>query len=340
MKPQKKRSLLRSLLRAALWLLIPVSWLWSLGALWFFPDAPLPLRVATIFLWISVTLAVFIFLPAWPLRLTCLLSGTLLIWLILVWAATPRDDRRWVPDQERVVEVDFAKDDATVLIKNIRDWHYHSDTNPVRWLDQNYDLSQIVSADYIIEPFANWRGLAHVFISFGFADGDHVAISVEARRQQGQPYTPLRGIYRNYEVIYVIARERDVIGLRTNIRNHPVYVYPLKATPVALRSLFRTLLEKAAALKSKPAFYDTLTNTCTGNIVVHANDLLNRKISLLDWRMIFPGYSDELGIQMDLFDTPLNLDQAREKFRINERSAWHEDAKIWSAQIRETTSSS
>ena len=302
-----------------------------MGAIWFFPGTTAALRIGGLILWIGLTLGVFICYPPWLPRLVVIFGGILFIWLLLT-RAKPQSDRDWVSDQERIVALNFLDSD-NVRISNIRDWHHEKD-GAIHWIEETYDLTTVQSADYIIEPFANWRGLAHVFISFGFANGNHLAISVEARRKKGLRYEPLRGLYRNYEVIYVVGLERDLIGLRSNVREHPVYVYPLKTNQEGARSLLTTLLKNAAALESTPAFYDTLTNTCTSNIVIHSNKLLERRISLIDWRMIFPGYSDEVGIETGVFDTDLNISEARERFQINDRSAWHDDAREWSAQIR------
>jgi hypothetical protein len=189
--------------------------------------------------------------------------------------------------------------------------------------------------DYIVEPFSDWRGLAHTFLSFGFADGRHVAISVEARRERGEEYAPLKGLFRHYEIIYVIGEERDLIGLRANIRQHPVHVYPIAAAPKLIRPLFVSMLERANDLAVAPDFYHSLNNTCTVAVLRHVNEVRPDKISG-GWRILFPGYSDAIAHAIGFTDFTGTLEEARTRFLINDRSAFNPalDDAGWSRQIR------
>jgi hypothetical protein len=320
------------LARILFWLCLPVSWLWSLGALLHFPELSKPARVSLTVSWGILSLFALIFVPVWSSKIFFLLAGVFLIWFLLQ-SLTPQIDRDWAPEQEETAIAIF-NDDDTVTIQNIRDWHYHTENSEIHWIEKNYDLTQITSADYIVVPFASWRGLAHVFVTFGFSNGEHLAISVEARRKQGVEYAPLSGIYRNFETIYVIGLERDLLGLRSNFQENPVHVYPLKAEPEPLRKIFISLVKEATALAAQPVFYHTLTNTCTSNLFLHSNAVMNAHISMFDWRLIFPGYSDQAALEKGLIDTTLNIDQARKNFLINDRSQWHDDEVEWSKQIR------
>src|SRR3984957_297726 len=114
-----------------------------------------------------------------------------------------------------------------------------------------------------------WTGpsIAHVFLSFGFADGRHLAVSVETRRRNGQGFSAIAGFFRRYQLIFVVADERDLIGVRTDIRRERVYLYPLRITPEETRRLFGGYMDRATALAERPEFYNTVTNNCTSNIV-------------------------------------------------------------------------
>ena len=63
--------------------------------------------------------------------------------------------------------------------------------------------------------------IAHIFLSFGFGTDDHLAVSIERRDEIGEGYSTIKGLFRQFELFYVVADERDVIRLRTNYRRAP-----------------------------------------------------------------------------------------------------------------------
>src|SRR5687768_5857427 len=182
----------------------------------------------------------------------------------------PSNQREWSQGQELLPHVVFAGDSVT--INNLRHFEYDivGEVAQPRYRSQSYDLEQIESVWFVLAPFEpDNRGPAHTFLSFGFADSQYVAISVEARREVDEEYSILKGMLRQYEIMYVIGDERDLIGLRTNIRGDEVYVYPIKTTQDKIRRLFVQMLERANRLAEKPEFYNTVLNNCTTNILDH-----------------------------------------------------------------------
>jgi len=135
----------------------------------------------------------------------------------------------------------------------------------------------------------------------------------------------------------VAGDERDLIGLRANVRGHPVWVYPVRAEPAQAQALFVSMMGRAAALGERPEFYHTLTNTCTTNIVRHLEALSGRDLGW-DLRILLPGYADGLAWELGLIGGASSLEEARARFRINARSAFGADSPGWSRQIRETRS--
>jgi hypothetical protein len=221
-----------------------------------------------------------------------------------------------------------------VTIADLRYTKYRSvDDYQVEWCRRQYDLSQLQTVEFVVEPFASLRGLAHTFLTFGFADGRHVAISVEIRKEQGESYSPLRGLFRNYELMYVVGDERDLIGLRSSKRGHSIYLYPIKATPAQVRTLFVAMLERANRLAEQPEFYNTLVNTCTTNIVWHFEDLTGEDLPV-DVRVLLPGYSDSLASDLGLIDCDGTLEQVRRKVKITDVPSPGDDERSWSRQIR------
>ena len=142
------------------------------------------------------------------------------------------------------------------------------------------------------------------------------------------------GVYNRYEVIYAVGDERDVVRKRV-LQNHPVYVYPMITDPPSARALLESMLGKATELAETPEFYHTVTNTCTSNVLEHATRLENRP-RRYDFRLVFPGFADGLGVEIGLIDAPEGLAALREASLINERAkvAPLEDGVAWSRAVR------
>lgn len=252
--------------------------------------------------------------------------------LLFVLLVRPSNERDWTPDQQRLATAEFSGD--TVRVRNVRNAHYRSTTDfDVHWEDRSYDLRRLESVWFVVEPFADWRGPAHTFLSFGFGDGEYIAISAEIRKEQGESFSPPRGLLRQYELAYIVGDERDLIGLRANHRQDDVHLYPMRATPEAARALFVAMLERANALARQPEFYNTVTNNCTSNIVDHVNVIAPEPIPI-SYRTMLPAYSDDLAFDLGLIDTDLPREQFRAAFRINDLAAAHADSAAFSDAIR------
>jgi Domain of unknown function (DUF4105) len=208
----------------------------------------------------------------------------------------PSNFRDWAPEQAVLPYAEFRGDQIT--IHNIRNCRYFAkDTFLVDYYDKTIDLGSVRAVDFITVPFESLPALAHTMLSFEFVgtDGrpDHLAVSVETRKEKNQTYNPLTGSARQFELMYVVADERDVIQQRTNARGEKVYLYHATATPDATRMLLVDVLGRVNKLRSEPEFYNTLTNNCATNIVQHVNRIKPDRISY-DVRVLLPGYSDRL----------------------------------------------
>ena len=216
---------------------------------------------------------------------------------------------------------------------NVRNFRYTTETEfTVTYDDRDYLLSDLVSVDYIVEPFAG-MGAAHTFVSFGFGSGEYIAISVEARRQPDEVYSPFVGILPRYELMYVIADERDVINLRANYRKNDIYLYPIKASLKEKQTLFIDMLNRANKLAKEPEFYHTLFSSCSVNIARHVNKIAPNSIPW-DIRLIAPKNSDEIAYELGLLDNNLSLDELREKHKINQADFLHVNDDDFSVKIR------
>lgn len=244
----------------------------------------------------------------------------------------PSNDRDWSPDQERLAAATFVGD--SVHIENVRNNLYRSVSDyDVRWERRSYDLTQLETVWFIVEPFSKVRGPAHTFLSFGFAGGEYVAISVELRKEMGETFHPFRGLLRQYELQYVVGDERDLIGLRANHRHDSVFVYPVRTTPEKKRELFVAMLQRANRLAERPEFYNTLWSSCTTNIVSHINDIAPKRVPF-SYKVLLPAYSDELAYDLGLLETSLPRDAFRQPHLINARAAAFADQEEFSRGIR------
>lgn len=260
------------------------------------------------------------------------LAALILLFLSIQIFIRPSNARDWTPDQAVLPQVVVTGD--TVSIRNIRNFTYRttSDYDP-GYYDATFDLNKLKKAYFIVEPFSGYVGAAHTFLSFEFEDDRFLAISVEIRKEKGESFSAVKGLLNQYELMYVIADERDVVKLRSNYRKDDVYVYPIRADQEKVRAVFLDMLERAISLESKPEFYNTLTNTCTTNIISHVNKISPKRVPF-DIRALFPANSDELAYELGLIDTDLSFEEAREIFRINPLAEQYADDPEFSLRIR------
>lgn len=246
---------------------------------------------------------------------------------------SPQLNRDWALDQIVLPTAEF-KDDNTVVLSNVRNFKYSSTTSyEIQYYDLVIDLNKLERVDYIVEPFGS-IGAAHTFVSFGFSDDKQVAVSVEIRKEKGEAFSPWKGLVRQYELMYVVADERDVVNLRTNHRKDDVYIYPTTANKEQAVTLFRSMLQRANTLSTKPEFYNTLTSNCTTNIVKHINAISDNDISW-DYRLLLPEESDVLAKQLGFIAQDMTIEEARTRYKVNERAEIFKDDANFSKRIRE-----
>ncbi len=261
-----------------------------------------------------------------------LISFVVLASMVGCKTITPSNHRNWSPEQALIPAAHFEKNKVTV--ENVRQCSYVTEHDFVANFEtREYDLAKLKTVDFIVVPFKDAPSIAHTMLSFGFEDDEYVIISVEIRKEQGEKYGALKGFFRQYELMYVVADERDVLQRNTVYRDDDVYLYRTKATPTQARLMFVDMLQRANKLVEEPEFYDTITNNCTTNIVQHINRLSPSRVPY-DVRVLLPGYSDQLAYDIGLLETKTTYDSARQKARINELAVRYQDDADFSAKIR------
>ncbi len=274
----------------------------------------------------------FKFLIIYPIVIA--VSTLLISYFVINILTTPSNNRNWSNDQAVLPYADIQKN--LVTIHNIRNFSYTSTDNYTSYYyDKTFDINQLKKVWYVVEPFDGIPGSAHTFLSFEFEGDQFVSISVEIRKEKGETYSPILGLFNQYEIMYVIADEKDAIKLRSNYRNDPVYVYPAKGSIEKSQTLFLDMIKRANDLKQSPEFYNTITNNCTTNIVNHINTITPNRVPLLNISLLLPENSDKLAYDLGLIDTDLFFQETREKYYINERAHKYADDINFSRKIRE-----
>jgi hypothetical protein len=252
--------------------------------------------------------------------------------LVSLATSQPSNDRDWIPEHKVLAHAEF--DGNLVTIHNVRNAEFFTYRDCiVKHYDKTYDLSKILSVDFVVVPFSEIKAVAHTMLSFGFAGGEHLGISVEVRLENGEGYDPALGAFGRFELIYVIADERDLIPVRVEHRDVDVYVYRSTAPPEMARKLLMDMLKRANQLYEHPEFYDTLGNNCTTNIVRHINAIAPGKVPY-DYRVLLPGYADKLAYELGLIDNRLPFAEVKRRARVNEAVLKYKDHPQFSAKIR------
>jgi len=266
----------------------------------------------------------------WPVAL----FAVAFLGFAFVWrGVTPSNQRSWQPD---VAELAWASFDGDlVTIHNIRNFDYRSETDYTpHYYDKTFDLRELDSVDLIA---VYWMGdaIAHIMLSFGFAGRDFVTVSIETRKETGESYDTVRGFFRNYELIYIVGDERDLIRLRTNYRKNPpedVYLYRSVGPPENARRLFLDYFREINELRDHPAFYNSLTTNCTTNVLMHTR--VNPGQHAYSWKILLSGYAPLYAYETGRLDTSLPFEELKHRSFIN-GAAWAADqAPDFSQRIR------
>lgn len=262
--------------------------------------------------------------------------GGVVIFFIWYFLDKPALKGDW---QQQLMIISTAEFDGDlVMVKNVRNFRYYpteADMHPA-YYDKTYDLNQIKKVWYVTEPFNENKVAAHTFVSFEFNSGDFLSISIEARKEVGQTYSVWKGMLRSFPLVYMAADERDVVLMRANMRKDKVYVYPVKLEkPENARLLLSDMLKRMNELTTTdPVWYNTLFSNCTSSIAKHINKLTPGRISIFSWQLWLTSSADELALSRGLLDTDLPIEQAREKYNINEISERVGDVPSYSTEIR------
>lgn len=285
--------------------------------------------VAAVF-FVLGSLIIFVLAGTWK-KAVGLFAVLFVLVLVAFFLKKPSNERNWQPDMALLPYATIEGNSVT--IHNIRNCDYRSETDfTVQYYDKSFNLDTLTSFDlYLVD----WglKSLVHTMVSFGFDDRDYIAVSIEARKEQGEGYSTIQGFFRQYELTYVVADERDVIRLRTNYRQgETVYLYRIQGNKELFRQVFLDYLHSINQLKEKAEWYNALLTNCMTQLRGHTQPY--HKVSW-DWRLLANGYADELAYEKGALDTSLPFAELKKISIINPKAEAADQDPDFSLRIRE-----
>lgn len=301
---------------------------WAAGALYY--DLPFAgLRAPAAIVFALFMGSVLVFSRKWWRKGIFVFAG---FEVVLCWWLTlqPVNDRDWQPDVANTAWAEIKGDEFT--FHNVRNCDYRTDTDYTpHWETRTVRLSKITGIDLAIDYWGSpW--MAHPIVSFQFADASPLCFSIETRKIVGQGYSAIGGLYRQYELIYIVADERDVIRVRTNYRKEDIYLYRMTVSPGAARERFIEYVNNLNALHTRPRWYNAVTTNCTTSI--RAQHPANERTPW-DWRILLNGKMDEMLYEhKNIFTGNLPFNELKQRSLIDERARRADRDPEFSTRIR------
>jgi hypothetical protein len=238
--------------------------------------------------------------------------------VVMAWyfSLKPSNDREWAADCDRLAWADIKGDQLT--LHNVRNFDYHTDTDfTPRWEDRSYDLKRLRTADLMLVHWGS-DAIAHAMISFDFDDGQYLNISIETRKEKGESYSAIQGFFRQYELVYIFADERDALRVRTRYRqpHEDIYVYRTTVTPEHARAALLSYLDSANELKIHPEWYNALTTNCATSVLPHARAAGSK--GQMSFDILLSGHAARQAYRNGMIDTSLPYEELRRRSRIND----------------------
>lgn len=325
--------MLRTLFLSLATLIMLLSSIWAVLALWYQAPGGVPGRMLCCALWLLGLAGCMYWLWAGQGGWQATLGYLMMFALLMLWwsGIRPSHERNWADD---LVYISTGELEGNrVRLHHVRnfDWRSPEDYD-IRWESREYDLRRLRSVD-MITSYWGLENIAHVLVSFGFDGGEHLAFSVEIRREQDESFSEIGGFFKQFELAIIASDERDVVRVRSNVRNEDLWLYRINLNPADARELFRSFVVQANRLAEHPRFYHTITGNCT--TIVYS---MMKKIVAglpLDYRLLLtgrlPAYVHEVGGMMP----GMELEELQRRGRITERARAAGDDPRFSALIRE-----
>lgn len=295
---------------------------------------PFWLGSALAVLYCTASLLVLFLISSRGLVIAALSSLFLLPVLIYIFTP-PSHARQWQDDVRFLPYAAVSQDHVT--IHNIRNNRYSSESNyDVHYFSRTYDLNSLVSMDVFL---VDWglRHVVHTMVSFGFAGGDYLCLSIEARKEVGESYSAIKGFFRQYEQIYILGLEDDLVRLRSNHRTgEDVYLYRLRiSTQQRLQQTFLGFMDRINELKAHPRWYNALYNNCMTSAFRIARSYAAEGHGNWHWSVILNGHAARRAYDLGLLDTTLSFEELQRRSYINDKARKIDMSGNFSVLLRE-----
>ena len=235
--------------------------------------------------------------------------------LALAWffTRTPANDREWADAVSRLTRGEVQGD--RLILHDVRNFDYRSATDYTPgWVDRTYDLSRLTAVDFILVHWGS-DAIAHAIVAFEFDDGQYLDVSIEARKERHESYSALQGFFRQFELIYVFAEERDVLRLRSNLLDEHVYLFRTRMTPAHARSVLLSYVARANELRERPEFYNALTTNCATGVLPHAKAGGAR--GQYSYEILLSGYAARQAYRNGALDDSIPYEELRRRSFVN-----------------------
>lgn len=240
-------------------------------------------------------------------------SILMLLGIFALLALEPSNDRDWVVGHDKLPLVTIVGE--RVHIQDLRDFTWTEDPSETLYdyVDRELLLTDITGVEVLVSRFLPFESMAHTFLNFTLASGEGISVSVEARREQGEEFSPFAGLVGKYELIYTVSTYSDAIGLRHDRYVEEIYKYPTIATSERAQELFVSLSEDINALHETPKFYNLVTQNCTNTIVRNVEKLTDLDIPM-KYATFQPGKVDQVLFDKGIIKTEKTLEATRKRY--------------------------
>ncbi|BCW89324.1 hypothetical protein sos41_24820 [Alphaproteobacteria bacterium SO-S41] len=306
-RPSLTWRILRTIGRAFLTLIVLLSAVWVLGALTYQGPVSVVLYYVLVAAW--GVLALWAIVQLWRRGVRGLALYVAAFVGVQIWWATilPSNDRIWTPEMAQ--DLTYERQGDTITVHNVRNFDWATLTGAVeRWETRTYDLKTLTGVDI---GLLYWMGpaIAHSYFEFNFADGQVLSLSVDIRKEKGEPHSSIAGIFKAYELAVTAGDEHDFMGWRVNDPNQTVTLFRTNATREEAQLLLLALLDKANALTVTPEFYHTITENCT-TMLWSLTQAMEAPLPL-DYRILLSGYLADYLYDLGRLNTQYSLDELR-----------------------------
>lgn len=264
-----------------------------------------------------------------------LIACIIFVYTIFYLAKKPSHSRDWESGQGVLPKILISESDVKII--NYRDYLWDADGHEEVYRDYEFSVSEIDGLDVFISHFSESESVAHIFLSFSVANGDNVVISLESRREKGEKFSPFLGLFRQYEIIYIVGSESDIIGLRTGVRDERVFHYPVNASREGIQKLFTELAVDINTIYDNPKFYNTLLHNCTNELTRSVEKISDISFPLT-WKILFPGRFDEVLYDLKLIPHNESFTNIEKRHEIDNELLDHREDD-YSQRLRQDSSS-